>query len=393
MICPMFTIKITDTEPRTFPATSNLFQTPFWGEFKKRGGQLPLYFWVELSYDNDGVCSNIIFPLLVFIRKLFSESSEGNLYAYIPRLPNFPRGGFENNIFLEEFSEALRPHLPQNCILIKYDLSSFSDYARETEESLRKDLVELKMNYGTKNHNFYKSVTNYLCADTVIINLALSPERLVKNMRQQTRNSIRRAYKEEVCFSIFTAQNPGLKAALTEWHKIYCETAERKKFYSEKLPYFEMLFDTFVSYADAPQNCSQEKKGELIPMNTLAPVPEFFLFTASKDKSMLSGLILAICGQRAYYMYAASRLQGRECMPNYGLQWEVICFARSRGCTEYDLMGIPPNNDKANAMAGLYIFKTGFGGKKIHFDGTWDYPLDIEEYEKHRRAEYLSLRI
>ena len=50
-------------------------------------------------------------------------------------------------------------------------------------------------------------------------------------------------------------------------------------------------------------------------------------------------------------------------------------------------MGIPPDNDKENPMAGLYIFKTGFGGRKIHFEGTWDFPFDQEEYKKIRTFE------
>lgn len=89
-------------------------------------------------------------------------------------------------------------------------------------------------------------------------------------------------------------------------------------------------------------------------------------------------------------MYAASSLEKRECMPNYGLQWEVIRFARSKGCTQYDLMGIPPNDDKGNPMAGLYIFKTGFGGRNIHFEGTWDFPYNAGKYKEFQLSEQFS---
>jgi lipid II:glycine glycyltransferase (peptidoglycan interpeptide bridge formation enzyme) len=61
-------------------------------------------------------------------------------------------------------------------------------------------------------------------------------------------------------------------------------------------------------------------------------------------------------------------------MAPYALQWQAIQDARAAGCTEYDLYGIPPREDPAHPMAGLYRFKTGFGGRIIHRSGSWDYP-------------------
>jgi lipid II:glycine glycyltransferase (peptidoglycan interpeptide bridge formation enzyme) len=48
--------------------------------------------------------------------------------------------------------------------------------------------------------------------------------------------------------------------------------------------------------------------------------------------------------------------------------------AQAAGCREYDLFGIPPRDDPAHPMAGLYRFKTNFGGAVIHRCGSWDYP-------------------
>jgi lipid II:glycine glycyltransferase (peptidoglycan interpeptide bridge formation enzyme) len=47
--------------------------------------------------------------------------------------------------------------------------------------------------------------------------------------------------------------------------------------------------------------------------------------------------------------------------------------AKALGCQVYDLFGIPPDPDPAHPMAGLYLFKTGFGGRIIHRPGSWDY--------------------
>jgi lipid II:glycine glycyltransferase (peptidoglycan interpeptide bridge formation enzyme) len=60
-------------------------------------------------------------------------------------------------------------------------------------------------------------------------------------------------------------------------------------------------------------------------------------------------------------------------MAPYALQWQAIRDAKAANCSSYDFFGIPPNEDPNHPMAGLYRFKTGFGGKIIHRPGSWDY--------------------
>jgi lipid II:glycine glycyltransferase (peptidoglycan interpeptide bridge formation enzyme) len=61
-------------------------------------------------------------------------------------------------------------------------------------------------------------------------------------------------------------------------------------------------------------------------------------------------------------------------MGTYALQWQAIRDAKASGCTVYDLFGIPPDASPGHPMAGLYLFKTGFGGRIVHRPGSWDYP-------------------
>ena len=49
--------------------------------------------------------------------------------------------------------------------------------------------------------------------------------------------------------------------------------------------------------------------------------------------------------------------------------------ARNAGARYYDLYGIPPTDDERHPMHGLFLFKTGFGGKNVHRVGTFDVPL------------------
>jgi lipid II:glycine glycyltransferase (peptidoglycan interpeptide bridge formation enzyme) len=43
-------------------------------------------------------------------------------------------------------------------------------------------------------------------------------------------------------------------------------------------------------------------------------------------------------------------------------------------------------------MYGLYTFKTGLGGRVVHYSGCWDYPLDDEAYLRMTNAENMGNR-
>lgn len=397
-------IKITQAAPEDFPCTDVLFQTTFWAKIKEEcSGQVPYYFWITAQFESDdseNSAAQYNFPLLVMIRR----TSGGTVYAYAQRAPAVVISEELRSILLEDLAEKLKEFLPEETAFIRFDLP-WPKYSKKTEE-VRTELLELAMNFGTRTHNLRKAPSNYLCPNTIVLDLRFPPEKLLGSMRQQTRNSIRRAYREEVEFSIFDATSPDLEEKLKDWHEIYVSTAKRKNFFYEEIEYFKTIFKISRNWSEFINGCGKKSAGKsmkgvrknecvanaLVPMDAQVPPPKFYLFTAHKNNSLLSGLILAVCGKTAYYMYAASALEGRECMPNYGLQWEVMRFARSLGCTQYDLMGIPPNGDGANYMAGLYIFKTGFGGRKIHFGGTWDFPYRQEIYSNYRMNESLNMR-
>jgi peptidoglycan pentaglycine glycine transferase (the first glycine) len=88
-------------------------------------------------------------------------------------------------------------------------------------------------------------------------------------------------------------------------------------------------------------------------------------------------------GKRAWYFYGASSKEHREWMPTYLLQWEAMRWARTRGCIEYDLCGVPDFDEeilegeftkRSDGLWGVYRFKRGFGGKLRRAMGAWDRP-------------------
>jgi lipid II:glycine glycyltransferase (peptidoglycan interpeptide bridge formation enzyme) len=60
-------------------------------------------------------------------------------------------------------------------------------------------------------------------------------------------------------------------------------------------------------------------------------------------------------------------------MPNYLIQWEMINWAKEKGCAIYDFRGVSGDVlNEDNPLYGLYRFKKGFNGTLVEFIGDWD---------------------
>lgn len=346
-------MRLMHTAREDVPSTDILFQSGFWAAFRHDGRTEALTF--TLSFD--GPDAPLIVPLVALIR----PGVDGARYAYVPHGPAVDLADGEHGPFLEELSCLLRDALPDDVSCVRYDTLFSSPYS-DGGLPPRAELRELRMNFGTRHHALKKSPTDYLCPDTVVIDLSGSEEEILSRMRQTTRNCMRRSWKSGVEYRIRDAGWLGI------WHRLYADTARRKNFYREGLPYFERLFSLAAARASSGD-------------------PEFRILSAEKDGVPLAGIIIAVSGTRGYYLYAGSSESGRECMPNYGLQWEAMRLLRGAGCALYDLMGVPPNNDPHHSMYGLYTFKTGLGGRVVHRGGCWDYPFKQGRYARMVNAE------
>jgi lipid II:glycine glycyltransferase (peptidoglycan interpeptide bridge formation enzyme) len=96
------------------------------------------------------------------------------------------------------------------------------------------------------------------------------------------------------------------------------------------------------------------------------------LLLAEYDGKPLAALFVARHGYRAFYLYGASSDEERNRMPTYLLQWEAMTWAKARGCEEYDLWGVPDEEEavleagfetRHDGLWGVYRFKRGFGGE------------------------------
>jgi lipid II:glycine glycyltransferase (peptidoglycan interpeptide bridge formation enzyme) len=156
---------------------------------------------------------------------------------------------------------------------------------------------------------------------------------------------------------------------LSAWYSLYRETARRDRITLHSEDYYRRLFSLAREYGPG--------------------APELRLLLARHQGRLLGGVILALRGERAWYLYGASATAFRNLMFTYALQWRAIRLARERGCATYDLFGVPPSNDPAHPMHGLWRFKTGFGGRIVNRYGCWDLPFSRLLYNGYRAAEGL----
>lgn len=367
-------MRLTPVAPHVMPETDILFQSGFWAAFREKGENRSLAFLTEAN--------DVHFPLVVLTRTGVS----GDRYAYVPRGPAGSFDEEDRGIALETVAEALRPWLPDDTVCVRFDTGFPSAYIGHdywTDKghwrgAPRAEIREMRMNAGTKHGRLRKAPLDHLSPDTVIIDLDCDDRTLLGRMRQTTRNCVRRSLRSDLEF-----RRGGIEL-LDSWHRLYADTAERKKFYGEGKPYFERLFTCAAEYDERQLAFLEEGSGQT------TRGPEFQIFSAWMKGHLVAGALTGISGRSAYYLYAGSSTEYREYMANYGLQWHIMDYARSRGCVQYDLMGVPPNGDPNHSMYGLYTFKTGLGGHVVHYAGCWDYPYDASGYSRLRNAENLG---
>jgi lipid II:glycine glycyltransferase (peptidoglycan interpeptide bridge formation enzyme) len=198
--------------------------------------------------------------------------------------------------------------------------------------------------------------------DTVVLDLNYEEESLLATMKAKTRYNIGLAAKKGV------GVEEGGVDDLPAWYRMYQDTARRDRITLHDFDYYRLQFESAQA-------------------GVAGGAPELKLLLARHEGDLLAGIIIAVHGDAATYLYGASSDAKRNLMPAYALQWEAIRLARRRGCLTYDLFGIPPSPDPAHPMHGLYRFKTGFGGRMVNRPGCWDFPYRRAGYAAYALAE------
>jgi lipid II:glycine glycyltransferase (peptidoglycan interpeptide bridge formation enzyme) len=312
---------------------ASFLQSGFWGTFKASFG------WEALPFA--AVWKDGVKALLLLRRRL----GPGISFAYVPWgpelpeahsnqaefPPEFPGPALDGAALLSELARALRPFLPRDTAFIRFDPPWYSAAAApEIGGPLKRAAADIQP------------------PDTVLVDLRAEESAILGTMKPKCRYNIGLAEKKGLRLS--RPDGEGLKA----FYDLLTETAERDGIAVHGFDYYRRLFELSENPAS--------RKG-----------PELRLYTAVHEGETLAAIVVLIWGKQAVYLYGASSNSKRNLMAPYALQWRAMRDAKRGGCAVYDLFGIPPNDDPSHPMAGLYRFKTGFGGTVIHRPGSWDY--------------------
>lgn len=330
-------------------------QSDFWASFKAEQGWMPL----RLSLDLEGAARGL--PLSVLIRNL----PAGFCFAYVPHGPEGEIPVADRPAFLAELSRKLRPLLPRRCAFIRYDPPWYAAEAVVEGEagSPRAQGVEaLRPIVGPP---LRRAAADVQPPDTVLVDLRPGEDGILAAMKAKWRYNVRLAEKKGV-----VVESAGLEA-VPEFYELYRATSRRDKIALHPEAYYARLFAL-----------AAERRAAGIP-----GTPDLRLWIARHEGRALAAIVTLFRGEEAVYLYGASSDEKRNLMPAYALQWAAMRAAKASGCSRYDLFGIPPSDDPAHPMSGLYKFKTGFGGEIAHRAGSWDFPLDRLAYAGFRAAE------
>ncbi|MDR1802339.1 MAG: peptidoglycan bridge formation glycyltransferase FemA/FemB family protein [Treponema sp.] len=329
----------------------SFLQSGFWGGFKARFGWEALAF--RAVWDNGS--NRIEKPLLVLRRRL----APGIALAYVPWGPELPDSisdGIYADCFdaretaLRELAPSLRKLLPRDTVFIRFDIPWY------TTEG----------NSFSFSPPFVRSVADIQTPDTVLIDLSQSMESVMEQMKPKWRYNARYALKKGV-----SVRRAGVEQ-LDLFYALLKETARRDGIAIHGAEYYRALF---ASAGTGVASSGHTKIGDAnFGDEYPGQKPDIRLYLAEHEGDVLAGIVTLFREHMAVYLYGASSGSKRNLMAPYALQVLAMEDAKASGCVEYDLYGIPPNSEPSHPMAGLYLFKTGFGGKIVHRPGCWDYP-------------------
>ena len=251
---------------------------------------------------------------------LFRKLPLGFTIAYIPKLAvgNQPLENSEE--FWKEVDSICEKH---RAVFLKIEPDLWDDQPLDT--------WNLKLD--TSLHNIQPP-------RTIVVDVRGSEDEILARMKQKCRYNIRLAEKKGVTVRAWDN--------FDEFYQMMQVTGGRDNFGVHSLEYYRRAYELFH------------------------PTGMCELLVAEFESKPLAALMVFARGRRAWYIYGASNDEERNRMPTYLLQWEAMRWAKARGCEEYDLWGVPDEDEatleaqfenRSDGLWGVYRFKRGFGGE------------------------------
>lgn len=217
--------------------------------------------------------------------------------------------------------------------------------------------------------SIFRKVSDIQPSTTLAINIAQTPEELLRAMHQKTRYNIRLALKKnlEVCW----------KKDIDLFWTLSRATSERDGFrLHSRQHYQEVIGSDFAE--------------------------QIIVYAEGKP---VASAVCTFVGNVYTYLYGASSYEARAFMAPYLIQWSAILRAQEHKAQWYDFYGLAPlsspvterslispeefSYDSDAKEAGYTRFKLGFSGSIIALPGTWDVVFSPGKYVVYELLRYM----
>ncbi|MGU8585895.1 peptidoglycan bridge formation glycyltransferase FemA/FemB family protein [Clostridium perfringens] len=407
----------------------HIFQTSYWAELKKD--------WKKkfiAGYDND---NNMVITATILLRKA------PYINKYMGYIPRSFTCDYNNKKLLIEFTEYLREFAKKNnisFITIDPDI-----HLKENEEALSEgtEIKNFLKSLGYKNtdsKNFEAIQPNF------VFRLPLPTEGnkmdikkvVFKKFSSKTRYNIKVAEERGLSVEVYDKETLN-EDVLDRFHEIMVTTGKRDNFLVRHREYFKDMIDYLYphcrlymvkySYENdfnrLSEKLNKQEEAKTKAINKIEELKVKLDAETDEDKKSriekklndqdkrlkeaerqiegfkkkisdiepfkgqeiyLSGSIYLYYGNKAWYLYGASENILRDTMPNFAMQWSMICDSIDLGCDVYDFRGVSGDLNPENPLYGLYKFKKGFNGNFVEFIGEFDIVVDNGIYTLYKKA-------
>lgn len=180
-------------------------------------------------------------------------------------------------------------------------------------------------------HGFKLSKSPYLPTKSLLIDLTISKEKLLDNLKKDARYAVKKE----------AANKPKATADIKKFRNAWKGAVGAKRY--------------------------------IPPLSHLITLKKSFgknsLFLLSGDDS--SGAIFLIADKSAYYWQAFTNKNGRKEKTQYKIVWGGILWAKKQGAKIFDFEGIYDGRFPNKSWLGFTHFKKSFGGDEIVFPGCF----------------------
>jgi lipid II:glycine glycyltransferase (peptidoglycan interpeptide bridge formation enzyme) len=329
----------------------HLLQRPAWGQLKATFGWRVQRVAVATTTDAD---AHLLAGAQVLLRSRYGVG-----VAYVPRGPLLAEESAANDMLLDALAQLARR---SRAVFLRLEPECLED-APDADHSHTWLLLK-----------GFQPEAPIQPRSTIHVALAPPPAQIFASFSKGHRADIRRAERQGVQVRVGGADDIGAFFAIMQ------DTGRRAEFGIHAEAYYYLAWKLF-----------QQRNGVLRPPpHDNAPHADSRLLLAEQEGRTIAAHMVFADARTGFYLYSGAAAQGMKAGANHLLQWHALQWARERGCTSYDLWGIPDALGRAasttdaaeqaaleeqahdDPLIGVYRFKKGFGGHVVRYLPAYD---------------------